>query len=55
MRDVIMRQRAESVMLNNGTHIVEAIKTLPVLFNTEARHHIKKGQLREFFTTQHIM
>jgi pyruvate kinase len=54
--DAIMGQRAECVMLNNGTHIVEAVKTLSALLNTEERHQIKKRQLlREFFTTQYIM
>jgi pyruvate kinase len=54
--DAIMGQRAECVMLNNGTHIVEAVKTLSALLNTEERHQIKKVQLlREFFTTQYIM
>jgi pyruvate kinase len=54
--DAIMGQRAECVMLNNGTHIVEAVKTLSALLNTEERHQIKKRQLlREFFTKQYIM
>ena len=54
--DAIMGQRAECVMLNNGTHIVEAVKTLSALLNTEERHQIKKRQLlREFFTTQYII
>jgi pyruvate kinase len=54
--DAIMGQRAECVMLNNGTHIVEAVKTLAALLNTEERHQIKKRQLlRQFFTTQYIM
>jgi pyruvate kinase len=51
--DAIMGQRAECVMLNNGTHIVEAVKTLAELLSTEERHQIKKRQLfREFFTVQ---
>jgi len=52
--DAIMGQRAECVMLNNGTHIVQAVKTLAELLSAEERHQIKKRQiLREFFTVQH--
>jgi pyruvate kinase len=51
--DAIVGQRAECVMLNNGTHIVEAVKTLAELLSAEERHQIKKRQiLREFFTAQ---
>ena len=32
--DAIMGQRAECVMLNNGTHIAEAVKTLAALLST---------------------
>jgi len=51
--DAIMGQRAECVMLNNGTHIVEAVKTLAALLSTEERHQIKKHQLFREFTVQH--
>jgi pyruvate kinase len=52
--DAIMGQRAECVMLNNGIHIVEAVKTLAELLNVEERHQLKKRQLfREFFTVQY--
>jgi pyruvate kinase len=50
--DAIMGQRAECVMLNNGTHIVEAVKTLAGLLSTEERHQIKKRQLFTDFTIQ---
>ena len=51
--DAIMGQRADCVMLNNGTHIVEALKTLSRLLNTEQLHQIKKHKiLREFPTVQ---
>lgn len=43
--DAIMGQRAECVMLNNGRHILEAVKTLAMLLRTEERHQIKKHQL----------
>jgi pyruvate kinase len=52
--DAIVGQRAECVMLNNGIHIVEAVKTLAGLLSNEERHQLKKRQLlREFFTVQH--
>ena len=47
-----MGQRAECVMLNNGIHIVEAVKTLAGLLSTEERHQIKKHQLFREFTRQ---
>lgn len=48
-----MGQRAECVMLNNGTHIVEALKTLARLLNTEQLHQIKKHKIpRELPTVQ---
>jgi pyruvate kinase len=51
--DAIMGQRAECVMLNNGTHIVEALKTLARLLNNEELHQIKKHKImREFPTAQ---
>jgi len=50
--DAVMGQRAECVMLNNGTHIVEAVKMLAGLLSTEERHQIKKHQLFSEFTTQ---
>lgn len=50
--DAIMGQRAECVMLNNGTHILEAVKTLAGLLSTEERHQIKKRQLFREFTKQ---
>jgi pyruvate kinase len=50
--DAVMGQRAECVMLNNGTHIIEAVKTLAGLLSTEERHQIKKHQLFSEFTSQ---
>jgi pyruvate kinase len=50
--DAVMGQRAECVMLNNGIHIVEAVKTLAGLLSTEERHQIKKHQLFTEFTRQ---
>lgn len=50
--DAVMGQRAECVMLNNGIHIVEAVKTLAGLLSTEERHQIKKHQLFREFTRQ---
>ncbi|HJT50178.1 MAG TPA: pyruvate kinase [Nitrososphaeraceae archaeon] len=51
--DAIMGQRAECVMLNNGTHILEALKALARLLNTQELHQIKKHKiLREFPTLQ---
>jgi pyruvate kinase len=43
--DAAMGQRAECVMLNKGTHILEAVNTLSGLLSTEERHQIKKRQL----------
>jgi pyruvate kinase len=44
-----MGQRAECVMLNKGTHILEAVKTLSGLLSAEERHYIKKRHVfREF-------
>src|SRR5215469_11456053 len=40
--DAAMGQRAECVMLNKGTHILEAVKTLSRLLSAEERHYIKK-------------
>ena len=50
--DAIMGQRAECVMLNNGIHIVEALKTLGSLLSVEEEHQIKKHQLFRGFTPQ---
>ena len=50
--DAIMGQRAECVMLNNGIHIIEALKTLGTLLTVEERHQIKKHRLFRDFTTQ---
>ncbi|MGA7897399.1 MAG: pyruvate kinase [Nitrososphaeraceae archaeon] len=50
--DAIMGQRAECVMLNNGIHIVEALKTLGSLLSVEEQHQIKKHQLFRGFTPQ---
>jgi len=50
--DAVMGQRAECVMLNNGTHIIEAVKMLARLLSTEERHQIKKHQLFSEFTRQ---
>jgi pyruvate kinase len=50
--DAIMGQRAECVMLNNGVHIVEAVKTLGSLLTVEEQHQMKKHQLFRTFTVQ---
>jgi pyruvate kinase len=50
--DAVMGQRAECVMLNNGIHIGEAVKTLAGLLSTEERHQIKKHRLFREFTRQ---
>jgi pyruvate kinase len=55
MTDAIMGQRAECVMLNNGTHILEAVRTLAILLSTEERHQVKKHQLFSEFTVQHAV
>jgi pyruvate kinase len=53
--DAIMGQRAECVMLNNGRHILEAVKTLAILLRTEERHQIKKHQLFSEFAIHHTL
>jgi len=55
MTDAIMGQRAECVMLNNGIHILEAVRTLAILLSTEERHQVKKHQLFSEFTFQHAV
>lgn len=50
--DAIIGQRAECVMLNNGVHIIDAVKTLAQLLTTEERHQIKKHRLFREFTYQ---
>ncbi|PWU81578.1 MAG: hypothetical protein DLM72_06220 [Candidatus Nitrosopolaris wilkensis] len=55
MTDATMGQRAECVMLNNGIHILEAVRTLAILLNTEERHQVKKHQLFSEFTVQHAV
>jgi len=50
--DAAMGQRAECVMLNKGTHILEAVKTLSRLLSAEERHYIKKRQVFREFTKQ---
>ena len=55
MTDAIMGQRAECVMLNNGTHILEAVRMLAILLSTEERHQVKKHQLFSEFTVQHTV
>ena len=55
MTDAIMGQRAECVMLNNGTHILEAVRMLAILLSTEERHQVKKHQLFSEFTGQHAV
>jgi pyruvate kinase len=55
MTDAIMGQRAECVMLNNGIHILEAVRTLAILLKTEERHQVKKHQLFSEFTVQHAV
>jgi pyruvate kinase len=53
--DAIMGQRAECVMLNNGRHILEAVKTLAILLRTEERHQIKKHRLFSEFAIHHSL
>ncbi len=53
--DAIMGQRAECVMLNNGRHILEAVKTLAILLRTEERHQIKKHRLFSKFAIHHSL
>ena len=53
--DAAMGQRAECVMLNKGTHILEAVKTLSGLLSAEERHYIKKRQVFREFTKQRGM
>lgn len=55
MTDAIMGQRAECVMLNNGTHILEAVRMLAILLSTEERDQVKKHQLFSEFTGQHAV
>lgn len=50
--DAAMGQRAECVMLNKGTHILEAVKTLSGLLSVEERHYIKKRHVFREFTKQ---
>jgi pyruvate kinase len=50
--DAAMGQRAECVMLNKGTHILEAVKTLSGLLSAEERHYIKKRHVFREFTKQ---
>jgi len=51
--DAAMGYRAECVMLNKGTHILEAVKTLSGLLSTEERHHVKKRDVFTDFTKQY--
>jgi pyruvate kinase len=51
--DAAMGQRAECVMLNKGTHILEAVTLLSGLLSAEERHHIKKRHVLREFTKQH--
>ena len=51
--DAARGQRAESVMLNKGKYIVDAVKILSKLLKTEERHNIKKRQIFREFTWQH--
>jgi pyruvate kinase len=50
--DAARGQRAECVMLNKGKYIVEAIKILSLLLQTEEKHNIKKRQIFKEFTWQ---
>jgi len=53
--DAATGQRAECVMLNKGTHILEAVKTLSGLLSAEERHYIKKRHVFREFTKQREM
>ena len=46
-------QRAECVMLNNGKHIVDAVRILSLLLKTEEKHNIKKRQIFRDFIEQY--
>jgi pyruvate kinase len=50
--DAARGQRAECVMLNKGKYIVEAVKILSLLLQTEEKHNIKKRQIFKEFTWQ---
>jgi pyruvate kinase len=50
--DAARGQRAECVMLNKGKYIVEAVRTLSLLLQTEEKHNIKKRQIFKDFTWQ---
>lgn len=51
--DAAIGYRAECVMLNKGTHILEAVKILSGLLRVEERHHIKKRDVFTDFTKQY--
>ena len=51
--DAAMGQCAECLMLNKGTHILEAVKTLSGLLSAEERHYIKKRHVFREFLKQH--
>ena len=51
--DAARGQRAECVMLNKGKYIIEAVKILSLLLQTEEKHNIKKRQIFKEFTWQH--
>jgi pyruvate kinase len=52
MIDAAFGQRAECVMLNKGKHILEAVKMLSLILESEERRHLKKRQLFRDFIKQ---
>lgn len=52
MIDAAFGQRAECVMLNKGKHILEAVKMLSLILESEERRHLKKRQIFREFTKQ---
>ena len=52
MIDAAFGQRAECVMLNKGKHILEEVKMLSLILESEERRHLKKRQIFREFTKQ---
>jgi pyruvate kinase len=52
MIDAAFGRRAECVMLNKGKHILEAVKMLSLILESEERRHLKKRQIFREFTKQ---
>lgn len=54
MIDAAFGQRAECVMLNKGKHILEAVKMLSLILESEERRHLKKRQIFRIYQTIRI-